>query len=160
MKFRTKQKHMIDLIFPVALFFVFALSALTVLLLAARIYRSTTENSSMNYTARTALSYISEKIRQNDIDGNIRIGKLDGENALILEQTYEDSVYNTYIYAYEGALRELFVRSDSPADLSAGTKILEVEAFSMEQAADHLLSFSCTAADGKTDSILVAVKSN
>lgn len=160
MKFRTKQKHMIDLIFPVALFFVFALSALTVLLLAARIYRSTTENSSMNYSARTALSYISEKIRQNDADGNIRIGKLDGENALILEQTYGDSVYDTYIYAYEGFLRELFVRSESSADLSAGAKILEVDAFSMEQADDHLLSFSCTTVDGNTDSIFVAIKSN
>ena len=53
MKFRTKQKHMIDFIFPISLFFIFALCALTVLLFAARIYRSTTENSSLN-TAQEA----------------------------------------------------------------------------------------------------------
>ena len=66
MRFRLKQRHMIDFLFPVALFFVFALSALTVILLATQIYRSTTENSSLNYTARTSLSYISEKVHQND----------------------------------------------------------------------------------------------
>ena len=62
---------MIDFLFPVALFFVFALSALTVILLAARIYQSTTESSSLNYTARTSLSYINEKIHQNDCDGAV-----------------------------------------------------------------------------------------
>ena len=74
MKFQRKQKHMVDLIFPVSLFFMFALCAVTVLLLAARIYQSTTEHSSLNYTARTGLSYISEKIHQNDRNGQIRIG--------------------------------------------------------------------------------------
>ncbi len=52
MRFRVKQRHMIDFLFPVALFFVFALSALTVILLATQIYKSTTENSSLNYTRR------------------------------------------------------------------------------------------------------------
>ena len=60
MRFRMKRNHMIDFLFPVALFFVFALSALTLILLAARIYQSTTENSSLNYSSRTCLSYISE----------------------------------------------------------------------------------------------------
>ena len=110
MKFRTKQKHMIDFIFPISLFFIFALCALTVLLFAARIYRSTTENSSLNYSARSGLSYISEKIHQNDADGNILVGELCGETALIMEQTYKDSVYYTYIYSYEGALRELYIK--------------------------------------------------
>ena len=86
MRFHTKRKHMIDYLFPIALFFVFALSALTVLLLAARIYQSTTENSSLNYTSRTSLSYISEKIHQNDMDGKVTIGSFDGCDALIMEQ--------------------------------------------------------------------------
>ena len=48
MRFRTQQNHMIDFLFPVALFFVFAVSAMTVILLATGIYRSTTEHSSRN----------------------------------------------------------------------------------------------------------------
>ena len=52
MGFRLKRRHMIDFIFPIALFFVFALSALTLILLSTQIYQSTTENSSLQYTAR------------------------------------------------------------------------------------------------------------
>ena len=92
MRFHTKRKHMIDYLFPIALFFVFALSALTVLLLAARIYQSTTENSSLNYTSRTSLSYISEKIHQNDMDGKVTIGSFDGCDALIMEQNIGEDI--------------------------------------------------------------------
>ena len=59
MQNKPRQNHMVDFLFPVALLFVFALSALTVILLATRVYQTTTENSSLNYTARTSLSYIS-----------------------------------------------------------------------------------------------------
>ena len=45
MQSRTKRKHMIDFLFPTALFFVFALSALTVILIAARIYHVLTLRS-------------------------------------------------------------------------------------------------------------------
>lgn len=160
MKFQRKQKHMIDVIFPVSLFFVFALCALTVLLLAARIYQSTTENSSFNNTARTGLSYISEKIHQNDTDGNIRIGSLEDEPALIMEQMYDGSTYYTYIYFYENTIRELFLKKGGTAELSSGTKILDVKEFSMKQIDENLFEFHCATTDGAKDSIAVAVRSN
>lgn len=159
MKFQTKQKHLIDFIFPVSLFFIFALCALTVLLLSARIYRSITASSALNDTARTGLSYISEKIHQNDGNGSIQIGTLDETDSLIIQQSYEGSTYFTYIYAYDGALRELFIKEGSEADLSSGTKILAVDHFSMEEVSEHLFQFNCTAEDGKEDSILVCVRS-
>ena len=106
MRFRTKHKHMIDFLFPVALFFVFALSALTVILLAAKIYQSTTEHSSFNYTSRTCLSYIAEKIHQNDVGGTVSIGTFDGCDALVLEQAHGEDTYYTYIYVHENELKE------------------------------------------------------
>lgn len=159
MKFQKKQKHIIDLFFPVALFFIFALCALTVLLLSARIYRSITESSSLNNTSRTGLSYISEKIHQNDRNGNIQIGSLNGTDALIMKQNYEGSVYYTYIYSYKNTLRELFVKEGVRVDLSAGTKILDLESFSMEEVKENLFQFDCVTKDGKKDSVLVSVKS-
>ena len=105
MRFQTKQKHMIDFLFPVALFFVFALSALTVILLAARIYQSTTESSSLNYTARTSLSYINEKIHQNDCDGAVYLDEFDGCQALVMEQAHNNERYYTYIYIYGQELK-------------------------------------------------------
>lgn len=160
MKFRTKRKHMIDVLFPIALFVVFALSALTVLLLAARIYRSTTENSALNYTARSGLSYISEKIHQNDVDGQVAIGELEGQEALVMTQEHDDIKYYTYIYAYDNALRELFIKEGAKVELSTGMPILKIQGFSMEQQEEGLFRFTCTDMNGQTDSVLAAVKSH
>ena len=43
MKLLSQKRHAIDFLFPVTVFFVFTISALTVILLAARIYQSTTD---------------------------------------------------------------------------------------------------------------------
>lgn len=160
MKFRANRKHIIDFIFPVVLFVVFALCALTVLLLAARIYQSTTENSSLNYTSRTGLSYINEKIHQNDVNGSVSIRELDGTPALVMEQTYDDTVYCTYIYTYDGELKELFVKNNTPADLSSGKTILEIKSFSMEEAGENLLRFCCVDKSNRESAIIVSIKSD
>lgn len=159
MKFQTKRKHMIDFIFPVALFFVFALSTITVLLLAARIYQATTENSALNYTAGTSLSYISEKIHQNDVAGGIRIDEADGTPVLVMEQDFEGSSYYTYIYALDNQLMELFVKEDADVDLSSGSRILEIRDFTMEETEDGIFSFTCTDKNGQKSSVNVSMKS-
>lgn len=158
-RFRTKYKHMIDLLFPVALFFVFALSALTVILLAARIYQSSTENSSLNFTSRTGLTYISEKIHQGDAEGGVYLGDFDGRQALVMEQIYDDDTYYTYIYAYDGQLKELFVKDGVNIRASNGTTILEIQDFSMEQISQNLWKFSCTDQKGQSASTIVGIRS-
>ena len=64
MNIGKQRNHVIDFIFPISLFFVFAVSSLVVILLAANIYRSTTRESIDQDASRTVLSYISEKIHQ------------------------------------------------------------------------------------------------
>lgn len=159
MRFHTSRKHMIDFLFPVALFFVFALSAVTLILLAAGVYRSTTESSSLNYTSRTGLSYITEKIHQSDADGGIYAGSFDGCDALIMEQTYGENSYFTYIYAYGGALKELFVRDGVEAKASDGQTILEIESFSIRPLSDNLLEFECTDQKMRRSSAIIGIRS-
>lgn len=159
MRFSHRQKHMIDLIFPVSLFFVFTLLALTVILMATNVYQKTTEESRMNYTAQTSLSYIREKISQADQDGRICLTTLDGCDALCLTQERDDSTYHTYIYACDGSLRELFVRKGSTFSASDGKKILSVTSFSIEELRPCLYAFSCTTEDGKEARTVVAVHS-
>lgn len=160
MRFQIRRKHMIDFLFPIALFFVFALSALTVILLAARIYQNTTENSSLNYTSRTCLSYISEKIHQNDLQGSVRTGTFDGCDALIMEQTHEGETYYTYIYAYGQELKELFIKEGVNASAGSGRTILEIQSFSIELLSDDLLKFSCTDNKNQEASTIIGIKSN
>lgn len=117
MRFRIQQNHTIDLLFPAALFFVFAVSALSVLLMSTRVYQSVVQRSSLNDPARTSLSYISEKLHQSDSDCLASIGSFDGCEALIIKQSYEDSSYFTYIYVYNQELKEQFVREGTSARL-------------------------------------------
>lgn len=157
---RLKRRHMIDLLFPVALFFVFALSAVILILLAAGVYRATTENSSLQYTSRTSLAYLSEKIHQCDENGGIFLGKLDGYDALILEQTYGEDAYYTYIYSCGENLKELFIRDGVEAAAENGQTILEVKEFNMEQISDQLLKFTCTDTQDRTSSAVIGVRSS
>lgn len=158
MRFKTKHGHMIDFLFPVALFFVFTLSALTILLLAAKIYQSTIDHSSLNDTARTSLAYISEKIHRNDAKDSVSIGTFDGCDALILKQTHEKDDYYTYIYTYENELKELFLKEGATADASSGKTILKVKSFTMKPLSENLISFKCIDSKGKTASIVVGLK--
>lgn len=159
MQKRTGQKHMVDFLFPVALLFMFAVSAITVLLLATNIYRGTVQNSSMNDTTRTGLSYITEKIHRNDCDGAVRLGSLQGKDALIIEQKYNDELYCTYIYTNGNELKELFIRGDAEASPEAGRTILQVRGLTMAQAGENLLQFTCVDENGQTSTALVSTRS-
>ena len=160
MKVRTQKRHVIDFIFPVALFFVFAVSSLIVVLLATRIYKSVTENSTEHYTARTALSYISEKIRQNDESDTVSVGNLDDSDCLILTSKNNDTAYTTYIYEHDGALKELSVKEGTTPLSSAGEFILETDSFQAEALSEHLFRFTITTEQKKSHSIVVGIKSN
>lgn len=49
-----------------------------------------------NYESRTVLSYLTEKIHQND-NGTVTIGSVDGTDSLIIRQDYDGEEYCTYI---------------------------------------------------------------
>lgn len=159
MKFHFKRKHVVDMVFPFALFFVFASSALLVILLAADIYRNTTAMTESNYESRTVLSYMTEKIRQGDENGGVSIGSFDGHDSVIIRQTYGQQNYQTYIYEDEGVLRELFLLEGVEAVASDGRKIMEVHDLELEQLEKGMFRISCTAKEGEKLETVVTVVS-
>lgn len=159
MKFHTRQKHMIDLIFPISLFFVFAASSLAVLLLAANIYGSSTRQIQANDENRTSLSYIAQKIRQNDAGGAISVESIDGTDCLVLKAVYDNADYITYIYKYDDELKELFFKEGIDVSLSSGKTIMKVSDLTMKQTGDHLFRFTSTDKDGKEDSLIISERS-
>lgn len=159
MQFHTEKRHVIDILFPIVLFFVFAASAFVVIMLAANIYSSTTASSESHFETGTSLSYVTEKIRQADESGSVSIGTFDGRDSLVLEQTYGDEAYVTYIYVDEDELKEIFLKTGIAASAADGTKIMTVHDFQMKEVKEGLFSFSCTASDGRTAETYVALKS-
>ena len=153
------KKHQIDFLFPIAIFFFFTLSALVVILFAARVYQSTVEQANMNYNANTSIAYVREKIHQHDTAGAIKVTEFDGCEALALSEELAGETYVTYIYQYAGALRELFIKAgtEDAFTASSGTEIIPVRLFYVNMENDHLLSFSCTDADGQKASAYVGI---
>jgi len=158
-RFRSQNRHVIDFIFPLAVFFVFAASSFAVLVLSANIYNTQTKESNSNYVARTSLAYVNEKIRQNDEGGGISIQSVDGRDCLVLAGNSDGIAYTTYIYEYDGSLKELFIRDGVSASLKSGKDIMELESFQMEEIEEGLFRFVFTDKDGRKSSSLVAERS-
>ena len=103
MRRRRFQSHTVDLLFTLSLFCVFAVCAFLVITMGVRVYRSTAQYLEDTYSARTALSYVAEKIRQHDAEGQVALTQLEGRNAILLTDEIEGSLYETYLYLRAGS---------------------------------------------------------
>ena len=108
-------------------FTVFALCVLLVLLTGANLYRSLVEDGEAQYLRRTSLQYLTTRIRQAEA---VEVGTFQGCPALILEEA-EDCT--TWVYCYEGWLRELYTVPGAQVLPGDGEALLEAEALSLQQ---------------------------
>jgi hypothetical protein len=155
-----KNKHIIDSVFVICLMLLFVLSALSVIAIGAAIYKKNVSSMSTNDSHRIASSYITEKVRQGDEYGQIHVEEIFGENALVLTKELNGTLYNTYIYDYNGHLMELFARDDLGQFYpQSGQKILEVSSFDIEQVSDTLLNVTIVLKDGTVDFLYIAKRS-
>lgn len=160
MRFSSEKKHVIDVIFPIALFFVFAASSLVVIILAANIYSGTTKAAESGFSTRTALSYLSEKIHQSDGSQAVSIENFENKEALVIRQAYDNGqTYITYIYEDNGILRELFIQEGVDASADSGREIMPIYKFVMKQLSDNRFYFICSSEEGETMSAVAAVRS-
>lgn len=163
MNTKQEKNHIVDVLFVLALFVVFTLSALVLVILGASVYRQTVSYMDENYTARTAYSYLTEKVRQNDLYDSISIGELEGTPALVLAQEINGTHYATYLYLHEGSLRELFMRqgSDIGSDpLAAGQEILPLLDWDLQNANEHLLHIELTLEDNTQKELYISLHSH
>ena len=152
-----KKQHMIDVLFVLALFAVFALSTLCVVYIGLHIYQNTTQEMERNFTSNTALNYVVEKIRQNNLHDQIQIGQVENQQALCLYQEYNDQTYVTYIYEYKDQLCELFMEASLTPSLEAGDPILEVTDFALNYEQDDLLKITLSFKEDKSQSAYLAL---
>ena len=92
-----------DTAFVLALFAVFTVSVLFVLLSGAGVYKATAASVSDSYGARTAEAYISSKVRHSDaLD--------DGSEPLVAIRNFEDITALALYEEYDGgARRDLYI---------------------------------------------------
>lgn len=160
MEFKRENKHMVDILFVISLFCVFAFSALMLVIIGADVYKKTVSHMDENYSVRTAYAYISEKIRQNDHTDAISVTSFGDGDALVLTEHVSGTDYYTYLYLYDGSICELF--SDSPVSLgpAAGNRILDCQNFKITQVADNLYYFYLEDAYGQSTDLYVSTRCN
>ena len=78
---------------------------------------------------------------------------------IVIRQRYDEKDYVTYLYAYDGYLRELFVRDGTEAKASDGRKILATKDFEAKETSDGIFHLYCENEDGKKTDTFVSVKS-
>ena len=134
-----RKSHYTDLLFTITLFCVFAITALLVVLFGADIYGKTSTNMELNYTKRTALAYMGEKVRQNGFENGTEIGEVDGKQALVLHQEANETLYNTYIFCDDGYLKEATVPANQKVSLQNGQTIMALADIALEKVNGNLL---------------------
>ena len=95
-------RHMIDLLFVLSLFCVFAVSSVVLILFGADIYNKTVSSMNNNYASRTSVAYITEKVRQSDIYDSVRIDDSLGYKRLLMARKINGMEYATSLYEYNG----------------------------------------------------------
>ena len=136
-------KTKIDTLFLVSLFVLFAFTSSILVLLGAKQYHTTADTMNQNYEVRTAFSYFSEKIHQND-HAAIALTDFDGTQALVFTEETDGIAYRTYVYVYDDMLCELLVGSGTDATPSMGQSIVPMRALSMELSDEGLLTMNFT----------------
>ena len=107
---KKNHTHVTDVLFTLSLFCLFTACAFLVILIGIQVYKTTVSDLEDNYSSKTALSYVTEKLRQHDFAGGVSVTSLEGETALVLADDAEGETYLTYIYPC------LLYTSPSPRD--------------------------------------------
>lgn len=156
---RNENKHMVDVLFVIILFCVFAVSALILVMIGANVYKKTVNDMDLNFDSRTSFAYVTEKIRQNDAKDALSIREFGGNDAICITKNYNGTDYYTYLYYYDGYLREMNVRADSIIDPAMGSAILAIDSFTISQSNEHLYSVVIETA-GNESTIYISTRSN
>lgn len=123
----TRRTQSIGSLAALMLFAVFAVCVLAVLLTGAGTYRRLTERDRAAFGSRTAVRYVTTRVRQADRAEGLSLRKIDGLDALVLTEQIDGEPYETWIYCYDGQLRELFVRGGTQVQPESGGTVLAME---------------------------------
>lgn len=135
------QKHSINSIFILLLLLLFTVFAVLIIAFGSRVYEEAANCQDYGFSYRTSFAYLTEKIRQSEEDGFFDLMQKEQTHVLCLYSELEGERYVTYLYEYEGYLREYFTSVNLDFSLDQGQKICEISQLTF-QLEDSLLHIS------------------
>lgn len=143
-----KKGHSLDAVLTMMLFGLFTGCVLMVLMMGAQSYQGVSTTVKENYEERTCLQYIATKVNHYSGADAVAVTTFGDGAALALYETIDQCDYVTYIYFYDGQVKELFCEWDVVLEPEAGFTIMEVEALEIQAVSQGLISLSCTGSGG------------
>lgn len=116
--------------------------SIIIISLGKNIYDKINIEREINYDLRVSLSYIANKVRQADREGAVCIKELNGNNAVVIKEKYDDTIYETWIYFYDNYLYEILIDEGISFNLSDGMKVLKIDSFDITRIKKNLYKFS------------------
>ncbi len=135
--FRSRSKTIkanksgIDMVFVLTVFVLFVCCLLASVLAFASVYKRLGDDIGKRFDTATAQTLILQKLRSYN-DSDITVGKSGDTQYISFSDTIDGEKYITYIYAYGGELKELFVSYDAPFSEDGGNTLLPAENFTAE----------------------------
>ena len=120
-----RKKHSVNIMFTVLLLGIFALTAIFVAVMGARVYAHSADKMHANFDTRTSLVYLSEKIRTNPGD-DFSVRDVDGSAALVLTEDVNGVKYESWVFVYNDRLCEATVRSGDTVLPGAAQQIMDL----------------------------------
>ncbi|MCL1989175.1 MAG: DUF4860 domain-containing protein [Firmicutes bacterium] len=155
------RRHIVDVLFTLALFCVFAAASLIVVFIGAEVYRNAVNRIDTGFEVNTTLMFVSTNIRQRDSYNAVRIDEIEGHHALVLQQDIGEQTFETWIFHYDGALREIFINAENRTvlALAAGQHLVNVYYFDIELVEDRLVAITVGSESGYSAQMLVGLRS-
>ena len=157
---KKTDKHVIDSVFVICLMLLFVLCALSVIAIGAGIYQKNVSAMASNNSHRIASAYITEKVRQADINGTVRVKELFDDNVLAMSKEVGGELYTTYIYDFDGKLMELMARDSLDVIYpQSGQKIMDIKSLDIEEISDRMFKIEIVLEDGTEEFLYITKRS-
>ena len=157
MKQQRTDTHRLGTLAVLTVFCIFAVSILTVILFGARTYQRLNEQSEENYRTRTLALYLSGKIRQAALPGEISVCSFGDGDCIAIPETLDGDTYYTWLYCADGWLMELFGDAENDYWEEDGERILQVGSFAAALQ-DGILTLTAETTAGEPVSLRFALR--
>ena len=158
------RRHIVDSLFIISLLFLFVFSAILLIALGGSVYKRSIKVALNNSQKRVASSYVLQKIRQGDENGEIFIGSVSDTPAIIIDNNINGQKYYTCLYVHEGYLMELLASEtalikkdknsrDFEITKSSGQKITKLQNMTLKSNLYNNLEIILTFEDGENQTV-------
>ena len=120
-----KKKHSVNMMFTILLLGIFALAAIFVAVMGAKVYANSADKMQANFDTRTSIVYLSEKIRTCPGD-NYSVRDIAGNTALVLTEQVGENVYESWIFVQNDRLSEVTVRKGDEVYPNTAQQIMDL----------------------------------